>query len=331
MAGLPADLRGPVVVSLARSEETIPGASSLPGGALYELKWDGYRVAVVRAEKGAKLWSRHGKDLTDRFPDLAAAAVAQLDPGTVIDGEAVIWNGTRLDFDLLQRRLVNTPRKVAALAVKNPASLMAFDVLAHRGEDRRRQPLRRRRELLEELAESWTPPLQLSPATGDEATARRWMADYRPAGIEGLVVKAADSRYTPGRRIWIKVKSRETTEVLIGGITGSLERPDTIVAGLVRDGELHVVGRSTPLTKDQAEALAAVLTPAGPEHPWPDVISSTRFGTSRDKVPLVKVEPLIVAEVSADSALQGGGYRHPLRYMRPRFDLTAEDLAGREA
>ena len=264
-------------------------------------------------------------------PDLAAAAAAQLEPGTVLDGEAVIWNGSRLDFDLLQRRLVNTPRKVAALAAKHPASLMAFDVLSHGGKDRRRQPLRERRELLEELAVSWMPSLQLSPTTGDEATARRWMTDYRRAGIEGLVVKAADSKYTPDRRTWIKVKSRETTEVLIGGVTGSLDRPDTIVAGLVRAGELHVVGRSTPLTKTQADALAAALTPAGPDHPWPDVISSSRFGASRDKVQLIKVEPLLVVEMSADAALQAGGYRHPLRFIRLRFDLTPQDLPHQEA
>jgi ATP-dependent DNA ligase len=40
---------------------------------------------------------------------------------------------------------------------------MIFDVLALDGEDLRRQPLARRREVLEELAEGWTPPLQLSP------------------------------------------------------------------------------------------------------------------------------------------------------------------------
>ncbi len=57
-------------VALARPEEAIPAASSLPGGALYELKWDGYRAAVVRDESGAKLWSRQDMDLTDRFPDL---------------------------------------------------------------------------------------------------------------------------------------------------------------------------------------------------------------------------------------------------------------------
>ena len=83
-------------------------------------QWDGYRVAVVRDDAGARLWSRQGKELTDRFPDLAGAAVVQVEPGTVLDGEAVIWNGNRLDFDLLQRRLVNTPRKVAALAASTP-------------------------------------------------------------------------------------------------------------------------------------------------------------------------------------------------------------------
>jgi hypothetical protein len=56
------------------------------------------------------------------------------------------------------------------------------------------------------------------------------------------------------------------------------------------------------------------------------VISSSRFGASRDKVQLIKVEPLLVVEVSADAALQAGGYRHPLRFIRLRFDLTPQDL-----
>jgi hypothetical protein len=48
---LPPDLQGPVVVALARAEETIPSASSLPGGAVYELKWDGFRCALVRDDQ----------------------------------------------------------------------------------------------------------------------------------------------------------------------------------------------------------------------------------------------------------------------------------------
>lgn len=101
--------------------------------------------------------------MTDRFPDIVAAAGVQVAAGTVLDGELVIWNGTRLDFDLLQRRLVNSGKKAAGLAAQHPASFMVFDLLALRGEDLRRRTLAQRREVLEALAQGWSPPLQLSP------------------------------------------------------------------------------------------------------------------------------------------------------------------------
>ena len=323
---LPGDLRGPVTVALARSEDSIPPAGSLPGGARYEPKWDGYRVVAVRDGQGVRLWSRQGKDLTGRLPDLAVAARDQLAAGTVLDGEAVIWNGDRLDFDLLQRRLVSARSGLASLAAAHPATFMVFDVLAVGDVDVRSRRLHERREILEDLSTSWRPPLQLTPSTRDEQTARQWFADYRPAGVEGLVVKAATGVYAPGRRSWVKVKSRETVDVIVGAVTGSLTRPETVVAGRVRYGVLHIVGRTTPLNRRQAVELADALVPAGPGHPWPDEVSSNRFGSGRDKVPLVKVEPTLVAEVLADAALHAGGYRHPLRYLRLRADLTPNDL-----
>jgi hypothetical protein len=41
---------------------------------------------------------------------------------------------------------------------------------------------------------------------------------------------------------------------------------------------------------------------------------------------LTKVEPLVVAEVTADTALQAGQWRHPLRLVRFRADLQPSDL-----
>lgn len=326
---LPAGLQGPVEVALAKSEERIPGAKALGGGAMFEPKWDGFRCVLVRDASGTHLWSRQGKDLTDRFPDVAAAANGHVTPGTVLDGELVIWNGDRLDFDLLQQRLVNPAKRAGVLAARRPATYVAFDVLAHDGGDLRSQPLVTRRATLERLSERWAPPLQVSPVTRDEDTARAWFVDYRPAGLEGIVAKAADGAYRPGRRDWVKVKSRETTEVIIGAVTGSLERPDSIVVGLLADGVLTIVGKSTPLSTSQARSLAAVLTPAGAEHPWPDEVSSSRFGASRAKLVLTKVEPVIVAEVLADSALQAGAFRHPVRFVRQRPDLSPTDTPPR--
>jgi hypothetical protein len=43
--------------------------------------------------------------------------------------------------------------------------------------------------------------------------------------------------------------------------------------------------------------------------------------------PLTKVETLIMAEVTADAALQAGQWRHPLRFVRTRADLLPDDVA----
>jgi len=98
------------------------------------------------------LWSRNGKNLTDRFPDIAAAAMAQLPVGTVVDGEVVVWDGDRLSFDLLQGRLVSGAARARGLAGEHPASFIAFDLLADHGSDQRTKLWSQRQQALEALA-----------------------------------------------------------------------------------------------------------------------------------------------------------------------------------
>src|SRR5688500_5541512 len=169
LPGLPPELAGPVAVQLTKPVAAIPPANALPGGCLYEPKWDGYRLVVVRSGSSTRVWSKQGRDLTDRFPDVAAAALVQVPAGTVLDGEVVIWNGSRLDFGLLQRRMVTAPARIAPLVAASPASYVAFDLLASDGEDLWVQRLSRRRAALEAVAGHWAPPMQLSPLTADPA------------------------------------------------------------------------------------------------------------------------------------------------------------------
>jgi ATP-dependent DNA ligase len=209
-----------------------------------------------------------------------------------------------------------------------PASYVAFDLLAIGGVDLRTQRWTVRRGRLEKLAAGWRLPLQLTPVTYDLDEAREWF-DVLPAalGTEGLVLKPTSSRYVGGRRsAWSKIKHRDTREILIGGVIGPIDRPEVLVAGLYRDGALVVVGRTTPLTPAQSATVASVLRPANSRHPWPDEISSHRWGGKETKKPLTKVDPVIVAEVTADPAMQAAQARHPLRFVRIRADLTPSDL-----
>jgi hypothetical protein len=114
--------------------------------------------------------------------------------------------------------------------------------------------------------------------------------------------------------------------VIIGGVLGPITRPDVVIAGLYRGDDLVVVGRTVPLHPRQAAELGKLLQPAKPGHPWPDEISSQRWGGKDAKKPLTKVEPLVVAEVTADAALQAGQWRHPLRFVRTKADLQPADV-----
>ena len=91
---MPAPLRPPVKLALAKAVPAVPAEGALPGGCLYEPKWDGYRAAIFVSPAGAALFSRQGKDLSRYFPELVQAAASQIPPGCVLAGEAVVWQGS---------------------------------------------------------------------------------------------------------------------------------------------------------------------------------------------------------------------------------------------
>lgn len=321
---------GPPALALARAVPTIPVTDALPGGAMYEPKWDGYRIVISSAEDATTLWSRQGKDLTRYFPDLAAAAEDQIPPGFIIDGEAVIWTEGRLDFEALQKRLTSSRKNLPTVVGERPASFVAFDLMQAAGTDTRGLALRDRRELLEELASWWEPPLDLSPITTDLTKATAWFETMPSTGIEGLVIKGADQEYPGGERQWLKVKHYETLDVVCAAVIGPINLPEMVVAGLPIGGELRIVGRTSLLKGQTSRALAAHLKPGKPDHPWPEEVKSgaiDRFNSTSSTTALTLVEPVVV-EVSADTAFSGSSFRHTLRYLRvrPELDPAAVEL-----
>jgi bifunctional non-homologous end joining protein LigD len=144
-----------------------------------------------------RLLSRHGHDLTARFPTIASA-LAAIDARTaILDGELVAMNGRGLpDFGALHRRLADAP-----LAV------WVFDLLEVNGRNVRALPLEERRRHLEEQLESrpHDGTLRYSESFVDPA---RLLAAAHDLGLEGLVSKRLDAPYRSGRRPeWVKVKT----------------------------------------------------------------------------------------------------------------------------
>ncbi|MEU5526261.1 ATP-dependent DNA ligase [Micromonospora chersina] len=318
-------LRPPLTPMLAAPVAELPTGPHLA----YEPKWDGWRTVAFRDTAGVRLQSRAGRDLTGYFPDVTAT-LWSLPAGTVLDGELIVWAEGRTDFALLQRR-VTAGRGLAALADRHPAHFVAFDLLSGPGgEPLLDLPLAERRDRLARLLDGAPPGLVLCPQTGDLAEAREWLRTWTDAGVEGIVVKRRDGRYEPGRRGWQKVRAHRTVETLVGGVTGPVTDPDTLLVGRCDDrGRLRYLGRTHPLHRRQRRELAGLLRPAAAQgHPWPEPLPGGWTGQLNPAPPLpyTPVRHDLVVEVEADTAYEHGRWRHRVRHLRPRLDLAAGDL-----
>ncbi|MGW1601409.1 ATP-dependent DNA ligase [Streptomyces eurythermus] len=324
-------LRPPVEPMLAQARDTEPGPGALPGGLRFQPKFDGYRAIVFTpwlAPGPVLVQSRSGSLMQSRFPDLVDAA-ADLPDGLVLDGELVVWVEGRMSFEALQRRAVSGGRTAARLAQEMPAYFIVFDLLQLDGQELLHVPYGERRVQLEQLFtdRGLSAPWTLCPETTDPATAKEWLTSWTQVpGVEGLVIRGSGQRYLPGARALYKVRCRDTTEAVVGAITGTVRRPRTLVLGrLDVEGVLRPVARSTPLRPDAARDLAERLTPAGPGHPWQGVRFTASWG-SRTPLDVVLVEPVLVAEIMVDTAQGSGAWRHSVRFARLRMDVAVTDV-----
>ncbi|WP_433531233.1 ATP-dependent DNA ligase [Micromonospora sp. CA-263727] len=326
-------LRRPVAPMLAASVDLVADGA----GLAHEPKWDGWRCLAFRESDGVYLQSRAGKNLTTYFPDITRA-IRTLPPGVVLDGELIVWERGRTNFALLQRR-VTAGRRLLGLVRDRPAHYVLFDLLADvGGEVVLELPLSARRARLERLLVDAPAQLALTPQTVDMRQVADWVLNWTVAtGIEGVVSKRLAGRYEPGRRGWWKFRTRIVTEAIVGGVTGGIRDPVTVLLGRFdRRGRLRYTGRTHPLSGAQRQQLGALLSPprvgrhrgAAVEHPWPEPLPAAWSGQLDRLAPVryVRVDPTVVAEIDADVAFEHGRWRHAVRYARAQPDMSVCDV-----
>ncbi|HET6359312.1 hypothetical protein [Streptomyces sp.] len=158
--------------------------------------------------------------------------------------------------------------------------------------------------------------------------AEDWLTEWTAVGVEGLVIKGLDQTYQPGRRGWLKYRTRNTAEAVIGAVTGSVIRPGTVLLGRYTiDGHFLLVARSTPL--GAPASCGARRRPAHPRRRRPPLARrSLHFALgSREPLVFTPVAPQLVAEFHGDTAVDRGRWRHPVNLHRLRIDLTPDDVS----
>jgi len=176
---------------------------------LFEIKWDGTRALCFVHGGDYRLVNRRGVDMTDRYPELAA--LSQLPPGCVLDGEVVVLHRGKPDFGLLQSREGSrSPLRIRTLAKTTPATYIAFDLLYENFRPLLASPLWERRQCLQELLVRAADPA-LSFSEGIVGSGKGFFEEACRQGLEGMMAKRMDSAYLPGKRTdaWQKIKKMD--------------------------------------------------------------------------------------------------------------------------
>jgi DNA ligase-1 len=292
------------------------------GAYLAEWKWDGIRVQLVSRGGERRIYSRTGDDIGEAFPDILDA----MPQNVVLDGELlVLRDGEVAPFNDLQQRL-NRKSATQKMLRDFPAWVRLYDMLERDGADLKPLPLVERRRHLEDWY-GGTPRarLDLSPlvpfATWDEL--REMRDGARERGIEGLMLKRADSAYVAGRPKgpWFKWKRGALTvdTVLMYAQRGHGKRSSfysDYTFGAWRDGELVPVGKAYfGFTDEELKRLDR----------WVRDNTVDRFG------PVRAVSPGIVLEIAFDSVHRSTRHKSGLAMRFPRVHRIRWDKPPAEA
>ena len=311
----------------------------------FEPKWDGFRCLIFRDGADVIVQGRSGDDLAYCFPEIVAACQTLPDQ-IILDGELIILEAGRLQFERLGQRI--RPRseaggwKIAEMQKEFPADFVAFDILQSGRSDLMSSPYSERRARLNQI--ELTPPLHRSPASESPAEALDWFHRLEGAGLDGVIAKRLADPYQPGKRSMLKFKHVRTADVVVAGwrphkspgtqgqaVVGSL------LLGLYDDsGVLHHVGVASGFSASRREELTGFLAPltlgSHESHPWLSAHSGdgdqrrpggqSRWTGKKDlSFHLLRLE--LVAEVKYDH-MEGSRFRHVTRLQRFRPDRTPQ-------
>jgi bifunctional non-homologous end joining protein LigD len=170
-------------------------------GWIHEPKWDGFRVQLHKHGREATIYSKNGRDFTQRYVAIEQALSRLPAKEAIIDGELVVCDtGGMPDFHALH----------ASNFEQDMLCVWAFDLLVLNGKDLRELSLTARKAKLKDLLSRREDGfLRYTDAFGD---AEKLLAECSKLGIEGIVSKKADAPYRSGKGDWVKVKTAQWRE-----------------------------------------------------------------------------------------------------------------------
>jgi bifunctional non-homologous end joining protein LigD len=303
----------PFLPELCRAHTSPPSGNDW----LHEVKWDGYRIVATVVGSKVRLWSRNAIEWTKKVPELASAIAALKLKSAQLDGEMIVLQDGRDNFNALQSRL--------SAENKAPLVYMLFDLPHLDGLSFRDVALIERKKRLVALLDRRPHPM-LRYSEHQIGHGKEVFAQAIAAGLEGVVSKRAGSFYRAARNgDWVKAKGRASDEFIVVGYTapkGSRSGIGALLLAQPKNGQLRYVGRvGTGFSDEQLRALQKQLKGKAIDETPADISLMER----KDKALAIWVEPELVVEVFFQG-VGGQGLLRQSAFKTLRDDKRSADV-----
>jgi bifunctional non-homologous end joining protein LigD len=293
----------------------------------FEPKYDGMRAIAFVSPTRVRLMTRNGKDKAAQFPEVTEALQSLARTWRrpmILDGEVVALERKKPgEFQRLQGRFqLKSAKDIEDAAVRTPATLIVFDLLADGADVVLDETQRTRRARLEQVLRRARGSVRLSESSPYGA---RMLARARAGSWEGVIAKRAQSRYEPGARSrdWLKLKLQHREEFVVGGYTEPRRTRPFLGAILLgyfdRRGGLQYVGHTGGgFNRESLRAMRERLEPL-------EQAQCPFIHVPRTNERAHWVRPRVVVEVKFAEWTADGRLRQPI-FLGVRDDKNARDV-----
>lgn len=276
-------------------------------GWIFEIKWDGYRMLAYINNQKVKLLSRNQIDFTRAFSPVTEE-LSTLNINAVIDGEIVVVDTHgHSKFQLLQQYQQNH---------QGTLLYYAFDLIWLEGHDLRELPLIKRKKLLNMIL---PPGNYIRISDHIEENGEDFFKVAEEENLEGIMAKDGSSVYLDSQRSrsWLKIKTHQRQEVVIGGFTapkGSRTHLGALIIGVYEGKNLQYVGHVGVADEKNRSTLKQLLNKL--------ITKNSSFQTTpKLNAPATWVKPKLICEVRFSEWTDEGHLRQPI-FIGIRKDST---------
>jgi DNA ligase-1 len=327
----------PIKTMLALKAESIEdGFKRVGKPAVFEYKYDGFRMLINKSEDGTiKIFTRRLDDVSTQFPEVIKYIKEHIKAKSfIIDSEAIGFDPKSKKykpFEAISQR-IKRKHNIDRLIKELPVEVNAFDLLYLNGKALINEPFEKRTKLLRKIIKPHKYKLRCAHQliTDNEEKAEKFYKEALKDNQEGVMIKNLKSEYKPGARVGHMLKFKpaenELDLIITGAEYGKGKRVGTFSSFILscrdeHDHPLEIGKASTGLKEKQELGLS-----------YAELTKELKPLITKEHGRTVQVKPKLVVTIIYQNIQRSPTYKSGFalrfpRIIRLRHDRHLHDIA----